>query len=75
MTESRAKVGVKLDLLINLGNFSNVRTEISIEDYARPGETASAAVDRVYALVDHKLNEKVTTLRKALEKSGVLADG
>lgn len=59
MTEV-TKVGAKLSATINLGNFQNVEVGFWVEDRVRPGLDANtaAALERVYALVDAKLEEK-----------------
>jgi hypothetical protein len=52
-------VTVRLGTTLNLGNFQNVKIEFEVQDHVRPVDSStSAAIDRVYALVDKKLEEK-----------------
>lgn len=68
------KISVRLDLKLNLGNFSNTTIDIGIEDYVRPSIDANTkeAVDRVYKLVDDVLTKKMLELRSSLEKEGLI---
>ncbi len=54
-----SKVTVGLGLTKNLGNFENVRIDIQVEAETLPGESSAAAIDRVYKLVESKVNEKL----------------
>ncbi len=58
-----SKVTVSLGITKNLGNFENVRLDIQVEDETRiiegKMETAGAAIDRVYKLVEKKIDEKL----------------
>jgi|APGre2960657404_1045060.scaffolds.fasta_scaffold02138_6 hypothetical protein len=68
------KVSVRLDLKLNLGNFSNTTIDIGVEDYVRPGLDGSAreAIERVYELVDTMLSKKIVELKSSLEKEGLI---
>ena len=68
------KVSVRLDLKLNLGNFSNTTIDIGVEDYVRPVLDGSAreAIERVYELVDTMLSKKIVELKSSLEKEGLI---
>lgn len=68
------KVSVRLDLKLNLGNFSNTTIDIGVEDFVRPGldNNSREAIERVYALVDDMLSRKMVQLRASLEKEGLI---
>lgn len=51
----------------NLGNFQSIRVDCTITDSARQGETAKDLSDRVYALVEKELVEKVNEAKAELE--------
>lgn len=56
--EPVTKVGAKLALKINLGDFNNAELTIWFEDRVRPEDgSASKAVDRITRLLDFKLKE------------------
>jgi hypothetical protein len=57
-----AKVG--LSFTKNLGNFENIRLHVEVEENVKPDEDSGAAVDRVYELVDAKMNEKLAEINK-----------
>lgn len=61
------KVRVELQYTINLGNYENLRINIGVEDFVRPGETIDVATDRVYAYVEGKLGSKIREEKAALE--------
>jgi hypothetical protein len=52
----------------NLGNFENVRAEITVETETRPDEKVADAIDRTYSLAERKLIEKVKELVLAIEE-------
>lgn len=59
------KVSVSIGTTVNLGNYENVKVEISVEDYVRESDlNTSEAVDRVFAFVEQKLAEKVEPYSK-----------
>ena len=65
------KVGVRLEFKKNIGNFENVTVSIDIQDWVRPDDGSAAnAIDRVYALVDTKLGEKLQEIDDELRDSG-----
>ena len=67
--EVKSPTVVKVDLAYkrNLGNYENVKVSMGVEDYARDGETAAVAMDRVYAFVEKKLIEKMEEIEKELK--------
>jgi hypothetical protein len=62
-----AKVRVQLGMTENLGDFRSFRIDVAIEDDVRAGERVADATDRVYALVEHKLVEKLTAAMQELK--------
>lgn len=52
-------VTVRLGGKFNMGNYNNIEMMIEVQDYVRGGEKVSEAIDRVYNLVDAKLEEKL----------------
>jgi len=68
MTENKATI-VKVDLqyVRNLGNYESIRVNLGVEDSARDGETANAAMDRVYSFVEKKLIEKMEEIESELK--------
>lgn len=61
-------VKASLGVTINIGNFSNVRIDVGIEDYAREGENVDQAFERVYAFVEKKLEQKITEVNSDMMK-------
>ena len=59
MENENTKVTVGLGYTLNLGNFQSLRIDLSITDNKREGENTNEAFERVYALVEKKLTEKV----------------
>lgn len=53
------RVRVSLGRTINVGDFNSVRLDIAIEADSLPDEKVGDAVNRVYGVVERKLNEKV----------------
>lgn len=51
----------------NLGNFQSMRVDCTIADSAREGETAKELSNRVYALVEKELVEKVNEAKSELD--------
>lgn len=67
LVSDTTKVGIKLEFKKNIGNFENVTISVEVQDWVRPEDkNASAAIDRVYALVDAKLGEKVEEIDNEL---------
>jgi hypothetical protein len=59
------KVGASLSGKINVGDFQNVEIGFWVEDYVRDSDAnTAAALDRVYALVDAKVDEKAKEYKK-----------
>lgn len=62
------RVVVRLGGNFNMGNYNNMEIKIEVEDYVRDdldeGNMAKA-IDRVYALVDKKLYEKLEEARSS----------
>jgi len=52
-------VRITLGHTANLGNFENVKVEVSVEDDQRAGETTKQTIDRVYKLVEAELVARV----------------
>lgn len=63
------KVKWTIGTTINIGNFSNIRMELSVEDDARDKETIAQASRRVFDFVDAELEAKLTETRQDLEGS------
>ena len=57
---------VSLKFVRNLGNYESVHVDIGVEDYVRQNETVDSAVDRVYAFVEDKLEQKVKEIEADL---------
>ena len=64
-----ATVKWTLGTTVNIGNFSNIRMEVSVTDDARPGESVKDASDRVFEFVDSQLGNKLEETRRELEES------
>lgn len=56
---SSETVGAELQYTRNLGNFENVRVSLSLNVSVRDDETYEEAIDRVYAIVEERVQEKV----------------
>ena len=61
------RVSVSLGFKKNIGNYENLDFHFSVSDSARPGETADAAFERVYAFVETKLLAKVAAAMEDTE--------
>lgn len=61
------KIQWSLGYTLNTGNFQNIRLDCQISDYVRDGENTKQASDRVYALVEQQLVEKLNEAREELE--------
>ena len=57
---------MSLKFVRNLGNYESVHVDIGVEDYVRQNETVDSAVDRVYAFVEDKLEQKVKEIEADL---------
>jgi hypothetical protein len=59
-------VGAKLSATVNLGNFQNIEIGFWVEDFVRrdDGEKTGQALDRLYALLDAKLEEKALEFKE-----------
>lgn len=66
VTRNNTNVRVELQFTRNLGNFESLRLAIGVEDFVREGETVTAATDRVYEFVEHKLMQKVGEMEEEL---------
>jgi hypothetical protein len=62
---TRLRVG--LGHTLNLGNFESLRTDVSIEDSVRAGESIDEAYERVWAYVEAKLLKAVNDARAEIE--------
>lgn len=52
------KVGAKLEIKLNLGNYNNANLTVWIEDRVRPEDgSTSKAADRITGLLDAKLEQ------------------
>ncbi len=51
----------------NLGNFQSIRIDCTIADSAREGESVKELSDRVYAMVEKELVEKVNEAKAELD--------
>jgi hypothetical protein len=60
------KVAWTLGYTLNTGNFQSLRLDCQINDYVREGESTKQASDRVYALVEQELIEKLKEAREEL---------
>ena len=58
------RVGVSLSVTRNLGNYNSIKPEAWYEDDIRPDETPDEAFDRIWAVVEDEIGEKV---QEALE--------
>lgn len=58
-----AKVTVGMGYTVNLGNFENVRFDISVEDEPRGEETVAHTYDRCLSFVRSRLDTLVTEAR------------
>lgn len=55
-----SNVGISMQLTQNLGNFESVKIEVTVSNVeTKSEETVAQAIDRVYALVERKLGEKM----------------
>jgi len=61
-----SKIQWSLGYTLNTGNFQNIRLDCQIQDYVREGENAKQASDRIYALVEQQLVEKLNDAREEL---------
>lgn len=64
MESTRVRVGLKF--VRNLGNYESIHVDIGVEDFVRSGESVDSAVERVYAFVESKLEEKVKEIEADL---------
>ena len=64
-----ATVTWTLGTTVNIGNFSNIRMEVSVTDEARPDESVKQASDRVFSFVDSQLGNKLEETQHELEES------
>jgi hypothetical protein len=69
----RAKV--ELAYKVNMGDFETYEVRYSIEDDAKPGESAKAAHERVESLVSDLLWAEVEQARKQSTSKGKKANG
>lgn len=55
------RIEIKLGVTVNLGDFNSIKLEVGVEDRVRTGVDANtnAAIDRVYALVETQLQDKI----------------
>lgn len=60
------KIQWSLGYTKNLGNFESLRLDCQVSDYVRDDETARAASDRVYALVESELMRKLKEVQEEL---------
>lgn len=65
------KANIQLGFTRNMGNFESLRIDVGLIVTARPGETASDLVDRVYEFTEKKLFSKFTETEKALSDQGL----
>jgi methyl coenzyme M reductase subunit D len=61
-----SKIQWSLGYTLNTGNFQNIRLDCQIQDYVREGENAKQASDRIYALVEQQLVEKLNDAKEEL---------
>ena len=64
--KSPTVVKVELKYVRNLGNYETVAVSLGVEDATRSGETAAAAMDRVYTFVEGKLLVKMREIETVL---------
>jgi hypothetical protein len=50
----------------NLGNFESLRLDCQVSDYIRDEETARAASDRIYQLVEDELLRKLKEVQEEI---------
>lgn len=60
------KLQWSLGYTLNTGNFQSLRLDCQIGDYVREGETTKQASDRIYALVEQQLIEKLNEAKEEL---------
>ena len=54
------RISAGLTTTVNLGNFENVKFEITVEDFVRESDASTSdAIDRIFSLVEKKIVEKV----------------
>jgi hypothetical protein len=68
------RVSVNVGYKMNLGNYENASVNVGISASALPGEKASDAVDRVFALAEGKLMDKLDEMKKDAEEAGLGQD-
>lgn len=51
---------------VNIGDYSNISYECSVQDDLRTGETIQQASDRVFRFVEEELDAKITASREEL---------
>jgi len=67
LVSDTTKVNIRLEFKKNIGNFENITLAVEVQDWVRPEDkNASAAIDRVYNLVDAKLGEKLEEIDNEL---------
>ena len=64
--EEPTKIQWNLGYTLNTGNFQSLRIDCQISDYTRGDETVRQASDRVYALVEQQLMEKLQEAKEEL---------
>lgn len=62
-TNNETRVSVRLAYKVNMGNYENLDVEFAISSAVLLGESAATAADRVYALTEKKLIEKVNEVK------------
>lgn len=60
------KIQWSLGYTKNLGNFESLRLDCQVSDHMRDEETAKAASDRIYALVEAELMRKLKEVQEEI---------
>jgi hypothetical protein len=68
------RVNVGVGYKMNMGNYESANVNISVSASAKPGESASECVDRVFSLVEAKLVQKFDEMQAELSEAGLGAD-
>lgn len=54
-----ARVTMSVGYTKNMGDFNSLRIDVGVEDSVRPGESMTAAADRIYGFVSDQLVARI----------------
>lgn len=63
------KISWRVGTTINVGDYSNVKYEVEVEDDSREGESARDASKRIALFAETELDAKITETREDLASS------